>query len=653
MWNIGKFPKNLTLSTKFTLAIGFILLTFCVIFSFLIYLHLKNRVIEDANEKTLIIMAQISAVGDYIKHTLRPKMFEILPNVDNKEEFVVEAMSTTHVTQEVMKRFNNDLKDYVYRRVSDNPLNPKNRADSFHGKMISYFQENKGQRSWNGIIEIEGQEFLIRMKSIIAEKGCLKCHGDPKQAPKGLIRKYGAESGFRWKEGAVIGVESVTIPMAVTFGQIRGIAVSTFILGFITLLFLFVSLQGAFWSLVSRPLKRLTTIFEGIVNGTEPLNQNLPITAKDEIGELTASFNQMARHLYEAQEKTRKNAETLRSIFEGISDPLALVNPDCTLEITNQAYREWVSKGINAVFTSKCYPENCDADTMCPICFLEKLKREKMAVSEYWEGDDGRYYYIHLYPIFDDYGNVIKAVHYVKDITDKKQMEEQMRRAEKLAAVGQLSAGIAHEINNPLGGIRLCFNNLMTTDMDVETRKMHIDVINSGLSKIQDIIRQLLDFSKRSALSVSPVSINSLIENVLRLTDYLIAKKEIRVVKNLSQEIPEIMVDPNKMEQVFLNIILNAIQEMDGKSGMLTIETFSDNGFCKASFADTGSGISDKVLPYIFDPFFTTKPVREGTGLGLSVSKSIVEQHNGEILVETSKTGTRFTVKLPMTKWKT
>lgn len=95
MWNTGKFPKNLTLSTKFTLAIGFILLTFCVIFSFLIYLHLKNRIIEDANEKTLIIMAQISAVGDYIKHTLRPKMFEILPNVDNKDEFVVEAMSTT------------------------------------------------------------------------------------------------------------------------------------------------------------------------------------------------------------------------------------------------------------------------------------------------------------------------------------------------------------------------------------------------------------------------------------------------------------------------------------------------------------------------------------------------------------------------------
>ena len=104
------------------------------------------------------------------------------------------------------------------------------------------------------------------------------------------------------------------------------------------------------------------------------------------------------------------------------------------------------------------------------------------------------------------------------------------------------------------------------------------------------------------------------------------------------------------MEQVFLNVILNAIQAMDEKSGELTIETVSNNGFCDISFADTGPGIPAKVLPHIFDPFFTTKPVGEGTGLGLSVSKSIVEQHNGKIIFETSEKGTRFTVKLPLPK---
>ncbi len=640
--------NNLKISTKFTIAVSLILLIFCIIFSTTLYLLLKNRVIEDANEKTMVIMVQIAAVGDYIKNTLRPKMFEILPHMIDKDEFVVEAMSTTHVTQEVMKRFNKELKDYSYKRVSDNPLNPKNKADSFHSEMISYFRENRDLQSWNGIIKIEGGEYLIRINGITAEGGCLKCHGDPSIAPRGLIKKYGTESGFNWKEGDIIGVESVTIPLAVTLSQIRGIAIATFIFGSVTLFFLFISLQGAFWSLVSKPLNGLTTVFEGIVKGTEPLNQDLPISSKDEIGELTASFNQMAGHLYNAQEGLKKNAETLRSIFEGISDPLALVNPDCSLEITNHAYREWINKGINAVFIRQCH-EDSDTDILCPACFLERVKREKTALSEYWEGETGQFYYVHLYPIFDGDGNVVKAVHYVKDITEKKQMDEQMRRAEKLAAVGQLSAGIAHEINNPLGGIRLCFNNLITTEMDGETKGMHIDVINSGLGRIQDIIRQLLEFSKTSSLSISSVSLNELIENVLKLTDYLISKKDISVVRNLSSDIPDIMIDPNKMEQVFLNIILNAIQAMDGRPGKLTINTLIGNGYCEVSFTDTGAGISDKVLQNIFDPFFTTKPVGEGTGLGLSVSKSIVEQHNGRITVETSEKGTTFTVKLPVT----
>jgi nitrogen-specific signal transduction histidine kinase/HAMP domain-containing protein len=639
--------KSLTLNAKFTLTIGLILLIFCVVFSFLLYGHLKNRVIEDAREKTLIIMTQVSAIGDYIKNTLRPRMFEFLKSTDANDAFIVEAMSTTHVTQEVMKRFNADLKDYIYRRVSDNPLNPKDKADSLHEELISKFRKESRQNSWNGIIRIGKEDYIIRAKAIVSDKGCLACHGDPASAPKGLVKKYGTKSGFWWKEGDVVGIESVTIPLSITLGQIKGIAISTFVFGFTTLLFLFISLQGAFWSLVSRPLGRLTTLFKGIANGTEPLNQDLKITARDEIGELTDSFNQMARHLYNAQEDLKKNAENLRSIFEGISDPLALVNPDCTLEITNKAYRDWIAKGRSAVFTKRCRPENCDADTMCPVCYLKKVKEERKAVSEYWEGEDGRHYYIHLYPISDDSGNVLKAVHYVKDITDKKQIDEQMRLTEKLAAVGQLSAGIAHEINNPLGGIRLCFHNLINTGMDDETRDAHIEVINTGLDRIQNIIKQLMDFSKKSSLSVSPVSLNSLIENVLKLTDYLISKKNITVSKRLSPRIADIMVDPNKMEQVFLNIILNAVQAIDGKGGSLHIETTFDGGYCIASFSDSGPGIPDTVLPYVFDPFFTTKPVGEGTGLGLSVSKSIIEQHRGEIIVDASERGTKFTVRLP------
>ncbi len=183
--------------------------------------------------------------------------------------------------------------------------------------------------------------------------------------------------------------------------------------------------------------------------------------------------------------------------------------------------------------------------------FLKKVIDTKKPFSEYWEGEDQKHYFIHLYPIFNEKGDVIKVVHYVKDITEKRKIEEQMRITEKLAAIGQLSAGLAHEINNPLGGIRLCFNNLIATEMDEETKKRHIEVINQGLMKIQEIIKQLLDFSKQSELIVSLVSVNTLVENVLKLTDYLISKKGIKVVKKLSPDIPKIMIDSNKIEQVF------------------------------------------------------------------------------------------------------
>ncbi len=639
--------KNLKLSTKFTLVAGLIILVFCIIFSTLLYLHLRNRVIEDANEKTLIILTQISALGDYIKNTLRPRIFEHFPTIAEDEDFLVEAMSTTHVTQEVMRRFNVNLKDYVYKRVSLNPLNPRNRADRLHEGLIEFFRNNKGMTSWNGIMKIGGEEFLIRARVIVADSGCLACHGDPLRAPKGLIKKYGISSGFNWKDGDIMGVESVAIPIAVALAQVKNIAISTFIFGFLTMVFLFLSLEGAFWRLVSKPLNMMTTLFNGIVKGTEPLNQVLPINRADEIGELTASFNQMARHLFDAQEGMRKQAETLRSIFESISDPLALVNPDCSLDMTNTAYRDWVDRGASAVFTKRCHPENCDADTLCPVCFLEKVKREKKAISEYWEGYDNRYYYIHLYPVFDEEGEVIKVVHYVKDVTEKREMEEQMRLAEKMAAIGQLSAGIAHEINNPLGGIRLCFNNLISTVMDEETRKNHVEVINTGLERIQGIVRQLLDFSKKTSLSVSPVSVDRLITNVLKLVEYSAERKGIKIIRDTIDGIPEIMVDRNKMEQVFLNIILNAIQAMNGP-GILTIGTSLNNGRCIITFRDTGPGIPPEVMPYIFDPFFTTKPVGEGTGLGLSVSKSIVEQHGGRISVESREGLTEFRVELPV-----
>jgi len=233
------------------------------------------------------------------------------------------------------------------------------------------------------------------------------------------------------------------------------------------------------------------------------------------------------------------------------------------------------------------------------------------------------------------------------NLRELEESNQEKYRLDRLSALGQIAAGVAHEINNPLGGISLCFNNLIKTEMDEDTRRQHIEVINSGFDRIKSIVKRLLDFSKDSSLSVSRASVNSIVRNVLKLSEYTISAKGITLVQQLSGNVPDIMADPVKLEQVLLNLVINAVQAMEG-GGVLTIRTGTDGPACRVCVSDTGKGIPRDILAKIFDPFFTTKDPGEGTGLGLSVSKAIIEQHKGEIQVETSEKGATFIVRLPL-----
>ncbi|MBT8764076.1 HAMP domain-containing protein [Desulfohalobiaceae bacterium Ax17] len=231
---------------------------------------------------------------------------------------------------------------------------------------------------------------------------------------------------------------------------------------------------------------------------------------------------------------------------------------------------------------------------------------------------------------------------------EKMKAFDMMCQTEKMATVGNLAAGVAHEINNPLGGIILCFKNLTETDMDEKTKKEHIEVINSGLIKIQNTVRELLDFARKTPITIVPSSINSLLEESLNLADALLSKKGINIKKELSQDIPLLPVDPNKIQQVFLNIIINAAHAM-GDRGTLFLSSKVEDEMCVISITDTGPGMDPEILARIFDPFFTTKKPGKGTGLGLAVSKAIVEQHGGSIEVISKKgAGAKFIVKLPI-----
>lgn len=231
---------------------------------------------------------------------------------------------------------------------------------------------------------------------------------------------------------------------------------------------------------------------------------------------------------------------------------------------------------------------------------------------------------------------------------EQKKTMEVLSQTEKMVSIGRLAAGVAHEINNPLGGITLCFNNLVKNDVDHQMKHQLIVAINEGFSKIKRIVDQLLYFSRATVTHKKPVNLNALIEKLLVLFKYHINKYNIKVSIDLSQDLQEVLVDENKMAQVFTNIIMNALEAMKG-AGTLKIATAAEESFCVVTIEDTGCGISPEIISNIFDPFFTTKETEQGTGLGLSVSRGIVEQHGGIIEVE-SQVGvkTSFRVKLPI-----
>jgi len=226
--------------------------------------------------------------------------------------------------------------------------------------------------------------------------------------------------------------------------------------------------------------------------------------------------------------------------------------------------------------------------------------------------------------------------------------QSQLAHTEKMAAVGTLAAGVAHEVNNPLAGILACSENLEASMDDPDAIKEYLGLIRDGLRRIERTIQNLLDFSRTRDVALEPTSINHNIRHVLEMTSFQLKRNRIEPELDLSPEEPLVLADHFQMEQLFLNLILNAIQAMpDG--GTLAISTVMEDGFLVVEVADDGAGIPLEIRDRIFDPFFTTREVGEGTGLGLAVSDTIVRAHGGSIQVESEEgKGSAFRVRLPV-----
>ncbi|MBC7660881.1 MAG: PAS domain-containing protein [Chitinophagaceae bacterium] len=368
-----------------------------------------------------------------------------------------------------------------------------------------------------------------------------------------------------------------------------------------------------------------------------------------------------------AKAKTLSEAEQSLEFIEGIKrrwmatvdaivDPLMLVEKDHRVIQANRALATISTKDIKKVVGSKCHKMFAGRDTPCPGCKLgESIMTESTQTFEL-NDINGRYYEVTAQPIFDGNGDVEGSLHIYRDRTLAKQLQNQLIQTEKLASIGLLAGGIAHELNNPLAGILLFSQMLLRTVKKESEYYQDVEEIENAAKRCKAIVDSLLDFARQQPAA-------QLLENkeVVNILDALSAALRFSTVggKRNKHEIVEkydtsldikALGNKNKIVQVFLNLIQNSLQAMP-KAGKLTLRSFlsDDKLWNVIEIEDSGVGIPAAHLKKIFDPFFTSKAEGEGTGLGLSICHGIIEELGGRIEVRSKvRKGTCFSIFFPI-----
>lgn len=404
--------------------------------------------------------------------------------------------------------------------------------------------------------------------------------------------------------------------------------------------------------------------------------------------------------------KIRESEEFLRTITNGVDYEIMLLDRDYKILWANDNVARLSHLDKNAIAGNYCYKVTHGLNAPCQepkdSCPIREVLRSKKAVTmlhtHFHESGKPLNFEITVYPASNEKGEVERFIHIGKDVTERMRMVEELKEAKqrlersnttleelvqkrteklkktneelrlkeeqliqsgKMAAIGQLASGVAHEINNPLAVI---MNNAQLIQRSIEKSKLDgddvremIESIKRAVERGKRITQSLLEFSHVSSAAFAPVSVNEVIDKVLSLIEYEMSLENVSIKKNLQPDSPKILGDAQLLQQVFFNLIINAQWAIKQKSaregGRITIESqyIPGDNFISVIVSDTGKGIPQDNLNRIFEAFFTTKPAGKGTGLGLSIVYNIITKHKGLIKVSSEvDKGTSFKIALPI-----
>jgi nitrogen fixation negative regulator NifL len=346
------------------------------------------------------------------------------------------------------------------------------------------------------------------------------------------------------------------------------------------------------------------------------------------------------------EEKLQEQKKLIESILATMPEGVLVLDKDDRIILANEAFYKIFHRSKKST-VNKLLGEIIHLDQLYNLYQAVKSKKHEPNTLEF------RYRVKDIDKII--YSVVIKmdgerTLLTFSDISKEREEEEKLYLTDRLASIGEMAAGLAHELNNPLTGIMALSQLLVNSDVP-EEHKEDLQSIHEEAKRAASIVKNVLLFARNTTFENGQASVNEVVKDVLRLREYEEKVSNIKVVTNLEDDLPNIPVDKYQLQQVFLNIILNAeaaIKEAN-RPGVLKIKTERSNSHVNIMFTDNGCGIKKHIMPRIFDPFFTTKDIGKGTGLGLSICYSIVVKHGGKISVKSQvNEGSTFTIKMPI-----
>ncbi len=562
-----------------------------------------------------------------------------------------------HSLSRISTDFTNWTEDKLsFNNVSDRPRNPDNAADAIETEAITYYRENPTEKErFVPFKSKEGESFYHFSAPIWIEEYCLKCHGRREDAHATIRTKYA--TSFNYKLGELRGVMSIKLPAShlnsnvwSSFQKDLWVHLASF-----TGMFFLIS-----WMLnryVTTPVKRLSSGIELVKDG----NYDQPIAGlSGEMDLVGKAFNQMSKQLGQREDELKKNEARFRSVLSSLYEAAIVVydrdgkvmslwgTPEMDKRYGISA-EDMVGNSIRKI----ALPEHADqriADIRTVFDAGEKKVVEyiiKVPGGSFWHETS-------LSPLRNEKGDITAVVGFARDITERKKMEKEIVKTQKLETIGVLAGGIAHDFNNSLQTVLGYITMVeMKSNLDAGAKE-NLANARKAIFQSKDLTKQLLTFSKGGEPVKQAISISELTNDSVKL---VLSGSNVKCELCIPDNLWNVDADKGQLNQVFNNIVINACQAMPGGGSIKicaeninAVETNSlrlkKGKYIKISFSDNGTGISQKDLQKIFDPFFTTK--QQGTGLGLATTYSIIKKHEGSIAVESEiGDGTIFSIYLP------